>query len=133
MRQFNFQDAKAGAAITVKVSPGAKTTEVLGLMTDGTIKIRVAAPPEGGAANEMLIGFLAESLGIGKNQIDIMGGLSSEKKLISLIGISPSHVEEKMRALAEAKTQAKAKAKLTARDAKAHPSDPKKTAAKKKK
>jgi len=89
-----FQDAKQGAAITVKVSPRAKKTEVVGLMEDGTIRIKVAAPPVHRAANEALIAFLAEALSVPKNQIDIVAGQTSERKLISLIGITPARVDE---------------------------------------
>ncbi len=97
-----FRDAKTGAAITVKVTPRAKKTEVVGLMEDGTIRIRVAAAPEEGKANQALIEFLSRALGIPVGQIDIMGGLSSERKLISLIGITPAEVETVMQGLARA-------------------------------
>ena len=97
-----FHDAKSGAAITVKVTPRAKKTEVVGLMEDGTIRIRVAAVPEAGAANQALIDFLAKALGIPASQIDIMGGLTSERKLVSLIGITPAEVETVMKDLARA-------------------------------
>jgi uncharacterized protein (TIGR00251 family) len=97
-----FHDAKTGAAITVKVTPRAKKTEVVGLMEDGTIRIRVAAAPEEGRANQALIEFLSRTLGIPAGQIDIMGGLSSERKLISLIGITPAEVDTVMQGLMRA-------------------------------
>jgi uncharacterized protein (TIGR00251 family) len=90
---LNISDARRGAAIAVKVMPRARKTEVAGVMDDGTIKIRVAAPPAEGAANTALIAFLAETLGIARSQIDIVAGLSSERKLISLVGISPDQVD----------------------------------------
>lgn len=93
MRDVQFSDAKRGAAITVKVMPRAKKTEVAGLMDDGTVKIRLAAPPVDGAANKALIAFLSEALGIPGQQIDIIAGAKSERKLISLVGISPDTVE----------------------------------------
>jgi len=111
MRQFKFQDAKSGAAITVKVTPRAKQTEVVDVMDDGTIRIRVAAAPEEGEANDKLVKFLSEALGIAPNQIDIMGGLSSERKLISLIGIAPAMVDEIMRGLVTKAEKVKDKAK----------------------
>ena len=95
-----FRDAKTGAAITVKVTPHAKKTEVIGLMEDGTIRIRVAAAAEEGKANQALVEFLAKALGIPASHIDIMGGLSSERKLISLIGITPTEVDTVMQGLA---------------------------------
>lgn len=124
-----FHDAKAGAAITVKVTPRARKTEVVGLLEDGTLRIRVAAVPEDGKANQALIEFLAKVLGIPASQIDIMGGLTSERKLISLIGITPAEVERIMMDLARAgKVKVKAAGvRSNAREAKA-----KKKAAKKK-
>jgi uncharacterized protein (TIGR00251 family) len=93
MRDVKFSDARQGAAITVKVMPRARKTEVAGLMADGTIKVRVAAPPVGGAANRLLVEFLSETLGLARNQIDIVAGETTERKLISLVGISPQAVD----------------------------------------
>jgi uncharacterized protein len=93
MGDFKFSDARQGAAITVKVQPRARKTGVAGVMADGTIKMRVAAPPAGGAANKVLIEFLAQAMGLPKNQIDIIAGETSERKLISLVGISPAAVD----------------------------------------
>lgn len=93
MSKAKFSDARQGAAITVKVQPRAHKTEVAGLMADGTIKIKVAAPPVGGAANKALVSFLAQTLGLPAGQIDIIAGETSERKLISLVGISPEAVD----------------------------------------
>jgi uncharacterized protein (TIGR00251 family) len=93
MRDVKFSNARHGAAITVKVQPRARKTEVAGVMDDGTIKIRVAAPPVEGAANKALVEFLAQVLGLPGRQIDIVAGESSERKLISLVGISPEAVD----------------------------------------
>jgi hypothetical protein len=106
-----FHDAKLGAAITVKVTPRARKTQVAGVMDDGTVRIRVAAVPEGGAANRALIEFLAKTLGIPASQVEIVAGHASERKLISLIGISPSAVEA---ALTRPSPPARAKAKRAA-------------------
>jgi uncharacterized protein len=99
MRKPNFSDARRGAAITVKVIPRAKKTGVAGVMDDGTIKIRIAAPPVEGAANRALIEFLAEALGLPRSQVDIVAGETSERKLISLTGISPESVDNVLRGM----------------------------------
>jgi uncharacterized protein len=99
MRKPRFSDARRGAAITVKVIPRAKKTAVAGVMDDGTIKIKIAAPPVDGAANKALVEFLAEALGLPKNQVDIVAGETSERKLISLVGISPEKVDVLLRGL----------------------------------
>lgn len=92
--ESKFSDAQQGAAITVKVSPRAKRTEFAEVMDDGTLKIKVAAAPEDGAANATLIAFLADTFQIPASQIEIVVGQSSEKKLISLVGVSPAMVED---------------------------------------
>jgi uncharacterized protein YggU (UPF0235/DUF167 family) len=62
-------------------------------MDDGTLKIRLAAPPVDGAANKALIEFLAQTLEIPKSQIDILAGETSDRKLLSLVGISADQVD----------------------------------------
>jgi len=50
------------ARLTLHVQPRARRTEVAGLH-GAALKIRLAAPPENGAANDELVRFLAEQLG----------------------------------------------------------------------
>ena len=99
MGKTRFSNARGGAAITVKVIPRARHTGLDGLMDDGTLKIRVAAPPVGGAANKALIAYLAEALDLPRSQIEIVAGETSERKLISLAGIAPEAVEAAVRRL----------------------------------
>jgi uncharacterized protein len=101
MRKPSFSDAKRGAAITVKVTPRAKKTGVAGVMADGTIKIKIAAPPVDGAANRALVEYLAGVLGLPKSQVDIVAGETSERKLVSLVGINPEQVDAILRGLLE--------------------------------
>jgi uncharacterized protein (TIGR00251 family) len=97
--KFNFSDARRGAALSVKVIPRARQTALAGVMDDGTLKVRLAAPPVDGAANKALVEFLAEILDLPKNQIDIVAGHTSERKLVSLLGVSPEQVDAVIKAL----------------------------------
>ena len=56
-----LHEADGRATLTLHIQPGAKKTEVVGLHGDA-LKIRLAAPPVDGKANQALIGFIAERL-----------------------------------------------------------------------
>jgi uncharacterized protein (TIGR00251 family) len=96
MRDFKIRTAQSGAAITVKVTPNARRDEIAGVMADGTIKVSLKAKPVEGAANEALVGFLAERLRVSKSQIDIVAGHTGTKKLISIVGLAPAEVEARL-------------------------------------
>jgi uncharacterized protein (TIGR00251 family) len=96
-RKFRLHDGKTGAALTVRVVPNAKRTELQGIMTDGTLKIKVAAPPVEGKANKMLVDFLSEILKIPKTNIEIVAGALSRDKLISVTGIDPEAANRNIR------------------------------------
>jgi len=53
-------------------------------MADGTLKIRIAAPPEKGKANTELIKFLSKHFDLPKNQITIISGKTEPLKLIKI-------------------------------------------------
>ena len=86
----------SGAALTVKITPRAKCTVVLGVLDDGTLKIAVAAPPEDGKANAALVRFLAQTLGVRESQIEIIVGHGAPRKIIAVTGLSPAEVEARL-------------------------------------
>lgn len=86
MSQAPVQDSPDGAVLTVHVQPKAARTELAGIHGDA-IKIRVAAPPVGGAANEELCSFLAERLNLPKSAVLVLSGPTSRRKRILLKGV----------------------------------------------
>jgi len=74
-------------SFSVKVQPNASKTCVAGKEGD-LLKIRLAAPPVDGTANEALIEFLSKKLGVAKCQVTIRSGLSSRRKLVQVEGCS---------------------------------------------
>ena len=84
-RKFNLHDGQRGSALAVRVTPRASRNEIVELLDDGTIKVRIAAPPSDNEANETLIDFLSEVLGVPKSRLDIVAGVSGRDKLISVI------------------------------------------------
>jgi uncharacterized protein (TIGR00251 family) len=61
-------------------------------MEDGSIKVRLTAPPVDGAANEALVKFLADTLSVAKSQVEIVSGHTSRDKVLRISGISDEDV-----------------------------------------
>ena len=78
--------------ITVRVSPGARRTEVAGRYGAGW-KVRVAAPPERGRANEALVLHLAEVLGVRKAAVRVVAGAGSRDKIVEVDGLTAAQVD----------------------------------------
>lgn len=95
--KFQFGRGVGGAALPVKVTPRARKNEIVGFMADGTLKIRVTAPPVEGAANEAVIELLAKALDLPKSQIEIVAGEGGTQKLVSVIDLSPGQVDERLK------------------------------------
>ena len=85
MNSLIVQETKAGAVLSVHIQPKASTTECVGIYGDA-IKIRVAAPPVDGAANDELIRFLARQLSIPSTSVRIQSGASGRHKRVLIKG-----------------------------------------------
>jgi uncharacterized protein len=70
----------------VRVQPRASRTEVAGKHGDA-LRIRLAAPPVDGAANEALVRFLAERLGVPRSAVRIEAGAGGRSKVVTVEGI----------------------------------------------
>lgn len=76
-----------GVTIAVRAQPGAKRTKVVGVHGE-ELKIAVQAPPIEGRANEALIAFLAETLGVAKSKVTLLSGELSRSKVFLVRGVS---------------------------------------------
>jgi uncharacterized protein (TIGR00251 family) len=85
MNSLIVQDTKDGAILTVHIQPRASTTECVGIHGDA-IKIRVAAPPVDGAANDELIRFLARRFSIPSTSVQIHAGAGGRHKRVLVKG-----------------------------------------------
>ncbi len=56
------------------------------------IKIRVAAPPVDGAANEALVLFLAEQIGVARAAVTVVGGATARRKRVAIEGVARDRV-----------------------------------------
>lgn len=71
--------------VRVKVIPRSAKTEIVGEMADGTLKVKIAAPPEQGRANEALCDFLAAHFGVRRGGVTIVSGHSASLKLVRVL------------------------------------------------
>ena len=96
MRKFRLHDGQYGAALTIRVTPRARKTEFSGILDDGTLRIRINAPPREGKANKELIKFLSKVLKVRKNQIEIVAGEKSLDKIVSVLDLSAEQVQQRI-------------------------------------
>lgn len=83
MKYLNI--TKSGVSLSVKLTPGAKKTKIIGVYGD-SIKISVAQAPVDGKANQELVEFLAQIFALKKSQIAIIRGQTSPRKVLELQG-----------------------------------------------
>jgi len=76
-----------GVRLQIHVQPRASRTELAGRHGDA-LKIRLAAPPVDGAANEALLRFIALRLGVPLRAVALERGASSREKIVTVEGIA---------------------------------------------
>ena len=82
--------------IAVHVQPGARVSEVVGESGDA-LKIRLQAPPVDGKANEALIVFISEKLGVRQRDVRLLRGQTSRQKLLEIeSGLSVEEVRARL-------------------------------------
>ena len=90
---MKIEESSSGVRFTVHAQPRASRTELAGGHGDA-VKVRLAAPPVDGEANDELVAFLAKKLGVAKSAISIVSGESGRDKLIEVSGARVADVRE---------------------------------------
>jgi uncharacterized protein (TIGR00251 family) len=85
---INYSEKDGVLTFRVKVVPRASRSEIVG-GHDGDLRVRIAAPPLDGAANDELLRLLARALGVSRRSITITSGHTSKLKVIGGRGVSP--------------------------------------------
>lgn len=92
-REFKITKAEEGAAFAVQVVPKSKKNEIIGKHGEA-LKIRLTISSAGKMANEALLEFLCEKLNVERSKIEIAAGLNSAEKMVVVVGMTPTHVED---------------------------------------
>lgn len=80
--------------LTVRVIPRGRRNTID--WEQGTLKVRLTAPPVDGAANQALIALLAERLGLPKRSISIVSGTTGRQKIVEIVGLTDEEVEKRL-------------------------------------
>ncbi|MCW2965765.1 MAG: hypothetical protein JWO17_3017 [Actinomycetia bacterium] len=83
------------ARLTLRVSPGAARSVVVGRYGAGW-KVRVAAAPEDGKANDAVVRLLVDTLSLPAQDVQIVSGRSSRDKIVALEGMRPAEIERRL-------------------------------------
>jgi uncharacterized protein (TIGR00251 family) len=81
--------------LRLRVSPGAARSAVVGRHGGGW-KVRVAAAPERGRANQALVELLSETLAVPRSQVHVVSGASGRDKMVELAGIAPEETDRRL-------------------------------------
>jgi uncharacterized protein len=81
--------------LRLRVAPGASAPGVVGRHGDSW-KLRVAAMPERGKANDAVLELLAATLAVPRRNVTLVSGASSRDKIVELTGIEPDEIERRL-------------------------------------
>lgn len=87
-----------GIVLSIRVQPGARKNSIHGVH-DGALKVSVQAAPEDGKANDAIMELLKKSLGIKKNQIQMLSGQTSRDKKFLIKELKLEELAQKIRTL----------------------------------
>jgi uncharacterized protein (TIGR00251 family) len=91
-----LSDGRRGAALAIRVTPRARRDELVEILPDQTVKVRLTAPPVDGEANEALIRFLAGVLDVAPSRVEIVAGFSGRDKLVTIADMGSEEAQARI-------------------------------------
>ncbi|GAB3665196.1 hypothetical protein GCM10027594_32910 [Hymenobacter agri] len=71
----------------LRAKPNARQNQLL-RAADGSLTVRLKAPPQDGQANAVLLAFLAETFGVAKSSVTLLSGHTAPFKKVEIAGVS---------------------------------------------
>jgi len=90
---LDLKEKDGAVTLKIRVQPRAGRTEIIGEHA-GTLKMKIAAPPVDGKANEECRRFLARLLGVNASSIEIVMGESSRDKIVRIHSTDSRRIAE---------------------------------------
>jgi uncharacterized protein len=95
-KNYQLHDGQKGSALAIRVTPRASKSEIAEVLSDGTVKVRLAATAAGEDSNQALLDFLAGILGVPATKLEIVAGISGRDKLVSVYDLDANTVHRKI-------------------------------------
>jgi len=90
---IRYSEKDRALTFAVRVVPRASRSEVAGEY-NGALRVRIAAPPVAGAANQELIRLLSSMFKLPKNAIEIVSGAGAKSKIVRIQGLDPAKLAQ---------------------------------------
>ena len=84
-RKFGLHSGQRGSALAVRITPRASRNQIVGVLSDGTVKVHLASEPADEVLNVELVGYLSEVLGVPKTRVEVVAGENGRDKLVSIL------------------------------------------------
>jgi uncharacterized protein YggU (UPF0235/DUF167 family) len=94
-RKFHFHDGKRGAALAIRVTARARENKVIGVTSDGTVRVHLTAAASAPDFDKALEAFIADLLGVEKSRVSVVAGDNNDK-LVSVLEMSAEEVHRKI-------------------------------------
>lgn len=95
-KQIKLHGGQTGAAIVVRVVPGASRNEISEISDDGTIMVRLMVAGVENNANQALIQFFADVLEVPAAAVEIVAGQSGKDKLVTILNLDSNTVHNRI-------------------------------------
>jgi uncharacterized protein YggU (UPF0235/DUF167 family) len=94
-RKYHLHNGQKGAALAVRITPRASSNQVVEILHDGSIRIRLTAA-SGDEINSVLKAYLAQVLDVSEKAIEIVAGESGRDKLVSVLDLDSETAHQKV-------------------------------------
>ena len=95
-RSFHLHNGKKGSALGIRVIPRAKKNEIVEVLKDGTLRVRLKSSADEEEINQALADYLAQVLDLPASKIDIVAGKGRRDKLVSLLEMDAQTAHNKI-------------------------------------
>lgn len=90
-----WSEGPDGVLLLLHCLPNAPKTQVIGIHGEA-LKMKIHAPPVDGKANDEIVRFFADQLGIARNRVSIEAGGKSKGKKLRIQGLTWTEIKTKL-------------------------------------